>query len=123
MMKTETVLWLIGRFLRKLFIVNLIIFAGSAVFNYVLGWRTWWDYGSTLMWVGIIIVVFFGLGAFGATSLRSQDMKDLSITGTKNMDQQVQHQRHLEESRIVQTIQYLLIAAVPIIVGTILQSL
>jgi hypothetical protein len=123
MMKTETILWLIGRFLRKLFIVNLIIFAGSAVFNYVLGWRTWWDYGSTLMWVGIIIVVFFGLGAFGATSLRSQDMKDLSITGTKNMDQQVQHQRHLEESRIVQTIQYLLIAAVPIIVGTILQSL
>jgi hypothetical protein len=123
MMKTETVLWLIGRFLRKLFIVNLIIFAGSAVFNYVLGWRTWWDYGSTLMWVGIIIVVFFGLGAFGATSLRSQDMKDFSITGTKNMDQQVQHQRNLEESRIVQTIQYLLIAAVPIIVGTILQSL
>jgi hypothetical protein len=123
MMKTETILWLIGRFLRKLFIVNLIIFAGSAVFNYVLGWRTWWDFGSTLMWVGIIIVVFFGLGAFGATSLRSQDMKDFSITGTKNMDQQVQHQRHLEESRIVQTIQYLLIAAVPIIVGTILQSL
>jgi hypothetical protein len=123
MMKTETILWLIGRFLRKLFIVNLIIFAGSAVFNYVLGWRTWWDFGSTLMWVGIIIVVFFGLGAFGATSLRSQDMKDFSITGTKNMDQQVQHQRNLEESRIVQTIQYLLIAAVPIIVGTILQSL
>ena len=122
-METETIFWLIGRFLRKLFIVNLIIFAGSAAFNYALGWRTWWDYGNTLMWVGIIIVLFFGLGAFGATSLRSQDMKEFSITGTKNMDQQVEHQRNLEENRIIQTIQYLLIAAVPIIIGTVFQSL
>ena len=75
------------------------------------------------MWVGIIIIVFFSVGAFGANSLRNQDMKELSITGTKNMDQQVQHQRHLEESRIIQTIQYLLIAIVPIVVGIMLQSL
>ena len=40
MMETETILRLIGRFLKKLLITNLIIFAGSAVFNYVLGWRT-----------------------------------------------------------------------------------
>ena len=122
-METEAILTLLGRFLKKLLIVNLIIFAGAAAFNYALGWRTWWDYGSTLMWIGIIIVLFFGLGAFGANSLRSQDMKDFAITGTKNMDQQVDHQRNLEESRIIQTIQYLLIAAVPIVIGTILQSL
>ena len=122
-MQTETIRRVIGRFLRKLLIVNFIIFAGSAVMNFALGWRTWWDYGSTLMWVGIIIVVFFGIGAFGANSLRASDMIDFSTTGTKNMDRQIQHQRNLEESRILQTIQYLLIAAVPIIVGTLLQSL
>ena len=123
MMEKETVKKVIGRFLKKLLIVNLIIFVGSALLNFALGWRTWWDYGNTLMWAGIIVIVFFGLSFYGASSLRGNDVRGLSYSATKNMDRQVQHQLDLEANRIIQAIQYLIIAAIPLAIGTILQSL
>ncbi len=122
-MEKETIRWVIGRFLKKLLKVNLIIFVGSALLNLALGWRTWWDYGSTLMWAGVIIIIFFGVGGFGANSLRSNDMTGFALTGAKDIDKQLKYQQDLESNRIIQSIQYLLIAAVPMIVGTVLQSL
>jgi hypothetical protein len=123
MMKIESIGRTIGRFLKKLLVVNLIIFVGSAGLNYLLDGSTPGDYGNILMWAGIIIVLFFGLGASGASQLRGREMVNFSITHTQNIDRQLEHQRSLEANRIIQTVQYLLIAAVPIVVGTILQSL
>jgi hypothetical protein len=122
MMQTETIREVIVHFLRKLIIVDLIIFVGSAGLNYLLGWHTLWDYGNTVMWAGIIIVVLVGMNAVGATGLRGSHLGGLSVSHTKNMDKHTQQWAALEDSRIGQAIQYLLIAAVPIIVGTILQS-
>jgi hypothetical protein len=68
-MEREGFLSAIGRFLRDVTLVDLVMLAVTGLVCWIGGWRTFNNYGDGLMIAGVIVMAVGSLSVFGSSGL------------------------------------------------------
>ncbi|GAB4573311.1 MAG: hypothetical protein Kow0077_15300 [Anaerolineae bacterium] len=110
-------------FLRRLLLIDLVMFAGTGIVCWVGGWRTWTDYGNGLFIACAAVLAFALASAYGGWMTTSGFTYQYASTASH--DRAHEHARRALRDRnegIRLILQAGLICILPLIVAALLQG-
>jgi hypothetical protein len=84
-MQQEGIPTIILRFLRTVLLIDLVLAAIVALVCFFLAIRTMLGYGTILVWVGFVVMIFAGITGVGGFASRGEDAVAYSLSGAGNM--------------------------------------
>ena len=98
------------RFFFRVFTVVAIVVIGAGIVCWFAGWRTVEDFGSALLWCGIVTMVLGGLAGTGGGGRRHAPNFHLAQShGSSTVDQRLT--QHAKDSRATDSFIFVIVSA------------